>query len=342
MLLNTYFSTFISGLGDVVIPALVKKLSKFKVKLLLDGLIIYGTQSSDQEIKYTRFLNNSFFLLKLFDNLKECSFEKMAEWILREQSLNQLTLSPKSSTFRIVFSKENQIVPVNSRLQGKLENHFSKLFKLKINRANPDIEIWFLWRNEGYGVIGVRLTNKSNYEKVLHKGELRPELAHLLCLMSEPDKDDIFLDPFAGSGAIPVERATSFPYTKIIASDKDKQIFQKLQKRAGNLGLRIILGRYDALNLSSLTNESVTKIVTDPPWGFTKYKENIEEFYTKMLEEFIRVLKPDGLIVILIGQKELLEKLFAKFSNLKLLNKYNVLVSGKKAGIYKLVLQPFC
>ncbi|MEK7188781.1 MAG: RsmD family RNA methyltransferase, partial [Patescibacteria group bacterium] len=316
--MNTYFSTFITGLGDVVIPALEKRLSKFNLKLLLDGLVIYGTKSSDKEIKYTRFLNNSFFLLKLFDNLKECSFEKMAEWILREHSLNKPPLSPKSSTFRIVFSRENQIVSVNPRLQEKLENYFSKLFKLQIDRANPDVEIWFLWRNEGYGFIGVRLTHKPNYEKVLNKGELRPELAHLLCLISQPDKDDVFLDPFASFGAIPFERAISFPYTKIIASDRDKQIFQKLQKRAGDLGLRIILGRYDALNLSSLTNESVTKIVTDPPWGFYKEEKNTEEFYTKMLEEFVRVLKPDGLIVILTGQKELLEKLFEKFSNLKL------------------------
>ena len=48
----------------------------------------------------------------------------------------------------------------------------------------------------------MRLTKHKAYEKILHKGELRPELSHILCSISEPDADDIFLDPFCGSGTI--------------------------------------------------------------------------------------------------------------------------------------------
>lgn len=55
-----------------------------------------------------------------------------------------------------------------------------------------------------------------------------------------------------------------------------------------------------------------------------------------MLKEFIRVLKPGGLMVILIGQKELFEKVLTNFPDLQFVEKYNILVSGKKAAIYKI------
>lgn len=55
-----------------------------------------------------------------------------------------------------------------------------------------------------------------------------------------------------------------------------------------------------------------------------------------MLNEFSRTLKPEGLLVILTARKETLEKAMNQNKIFNLQAKYDVLVSGKKAAIYKI------
>lgn len=300
--MNIYFSTFISGFGEIILEELQKQLSNFKQELLLDGLIVYSTNSDIEKIKGLKFLNNSFLQVK------------------PEEKIN-LNLG---KSFRVVFSKENELVSVNKERLAKIENKIAKLNNLIVDRANPDFEFWFLERSEGNKFTGARITKHPDYKTVLAKGQLRPELADLLCLISEPDKNDIVLDPFAGSGAIKMARK-NYPHKEIVSGDinPNNQNIKKL----------------DALNLKDLGNQSIRKIVTDPPWGISIGKDlDLNDFYGKMLEEFFRVLKLNGLLVILVGQKELFEKVLEKFSDkFILLKKLNILVSGKKAEVYKII-----
>jgi 23S rRNA G2445 N2-methylase RlmL len=240
-------------------------------------------------------------------------------------------------TFRVIASDENETVSINRSLLIKAEDAISRKLKLKINRSLPDLELWFLKRSEGYGFIGIRITRTPNYEKTLQKGELRPELANLMCIMGDLEQSDAVIDPFAGYGSIPIECAKSFKVKNIIAGEKDKEIFKLLEKKVKESGLKIVLGRWNALKLTSLTNNSVDKIITDPPWGlFEENGVDIEVFYEKMLDEFSRILKPASLLVLLTAQKEVLEKVINRNKTFNLLDKYDVLISGKKAAIYKI------
>ena len=223
--MNTYFSTFGSGLGEIIKSALAKQVSDVDLELLLDGLVVYKTKKSPSEIKNIRFFNNAFVLLKLFEGLRDKSIEAMIKQVLDNPELVKKAsknIPRKTSTFRIVASKENQLISVDNNLLKNLEKLFSNITNLRVDRTNPDIEIWFLARSEDYGFFGIRITRKPNYEKVLEKGELKPELANILCLISDPKPNDVFLDPFAGYGAIPIERAKSFAYKQIISSEKVK------------------------------------------------------------------------------------------------------------------------
>lgn len=333
--MNAYFSSFISGFGEVIGMSLRSAVKELEIISLVDGFVVYKTTTTVQELQKLRFFNNSFIMIEEFEN---CSLEDTASKVLNGKTLKEnikSELKKIGKTFRIIFSDENKIVSIDKNKAHSLEQLFSK--GLKIDRANPQVELWFLKRSEGNCFIGVRITRPDDSEKHLVKGELRPEMAHLLCFLSEPANDDIFLDPFAGSGAIVSERARYFPYNKIFAGEKDKQIFKRLQERILEEKLKVILGRWDATNLSSLTDNSIDKIVTDPPWGFFKRgSDDLEEFYKKMLEEFSRVMVSDGIAVILSGQKEILEKNLKKLSVFVLEKKLDVLVSGKKAGVYKL------
>lgn len=335
--MNQYFSTFASGVGEVVKTALKSQVPDVQISLLLDGLVVYDTNLESNKIKEIRFFNNSFVLLSFIQaSLKALMQQTSADPDIAAKIKKHILT--KNCSFRVVTSQENQLVSVDKDLLKNLEELFGRTAKLKVNRANPDYEIWFLARSEGYGLAGLRITKTPNYEKTLQKGELRPELANLMCLMAEPKTSDIVLDPFAGYGAIPLECAKSFSVGKVIAGEKDQSVFQILQERIKKTGLKVLAGRWDALSLNSLASGSVDKIVTDPPWGFYGDTNiDLEKFYKNMLEEFIRVLKPGGLMVVLMGQKELFEKILEKFPELKLVEKYNILVSGKKAAVYKII-----
>jgi 16S rRNA G966 N2-methylase RsmD len=343
---TSYFSTFISGLQEVIKSALEDQLSDVEIGLLFDGLIIFQSDQPIQKIKSLRFLNNNFLLLHLFHpkrkNVAGNPIDNMMNAILKKPAL--IPGVPRwaikeARSFRIIASIENQTISVENDLLSKIERFFAYRLKLKTNRSRPDIEVWFIERSEGYGFIGIRIKHTQNVEKVLQKGELRTELANMLCYISEPDKEDVFLDPFAGSGSIPIERATAFPYKQVIASEADIKTFERLKKRVSESKLNIILGQWDALNLKSIPNNSIKKIVTDPPWGvFSQPDIDLKVFYLNMLNEFIRILQKDGLITLVMGQKELFEIALNKVPALTLKEKYNILVSGKKAAIYKMGL----
>jgi hypothetical protein len=340
----SYFSTFISGFQEVVKTALEKQLGDVSIKIILDGLVAYSSDRSLQTIKGLRFINNTFLLAHVFQLSKieigDRPIEAMMLAVLHDPELFPGVprwAKKGAANFRIMAARENQTESVDGDLLRKSEKFFSYRLGLKINRSQPDLEVWFLTRSEGYGLLGVRLTRTQNSEKNLRKGELRPELTNLLCLVSEPSKEDVFLDPFAGSGSIPLERAKAFPFKKIIACEKDKDVFKKLQNRVQQAGLKITLGRWDALDLSSIASGSVTKIVTDPPWGiYSQSTSDLGAFYFRMLAEFIRIVPVGGLICILMGQKGLFETTLSQFPELRILARYDILVSGKKAAVFKL------
>lgn len=334
-----YFSTFITGFQEVIRNALQKQLRDVEIKLLLDGLVVYKTNAPYQNIRGIRFFNNNYYMLRYFDRLKNKSIEYMMQAMVNNKKpLPNVSkeIIGRAGSFRIVASMENQTVSANRNLLAQTEKFLSHQWRLKVNRSLPDIEVWFLLRSEGNAFVGVRRREGKNDKKNFAKGELRPEMANLLCCISEPDKEDIVLDPFAGSGAIPMERAIAFPYQKIIASDRNPELFKKLSVRFRKKSNKIILGNWDALHLNQLEDQSVDKIVTDPPWGLYSHQDiDLQAFYEDMLVEFNRILKAEGTLVILTAQKILFERAIDTIPKLSLVKKFDVLVSGKKAGIYK-------
>lgn len=339
--MKTYYSTFITGFNEVIKQALVSYIKDVKIDLLSDGLIIYKTNASLEAIKQLRFFNNSFLLLKFFPKIGHNPINEMLKQAIGDKRLtpNIHDLLPsKTTAFRIMATIENQFVAIDRNLQEKLESIISQNKTLILNRSKPDVEFLFVARREGYGLFGLRLTRHTSYEKILEKGEIYPELACILCLISEPRADDVFLDPFFGSGTIPITRVVHFPYRSIYAGDNNKQCVDGVKAKVKKIKKPIAVNLLDAIHLTNFDNHSVNKIVTDPPWGLYLGKElSLEKFYEEMLTEFNRVLKRDGLLVVLVGKKELFETVLSKFSKtLMLVKRFDTLVSGQKAGVYKI------
>jgi tRNA G10 N-methylase Trm11 len=334
-----YVSSFVSGLQEPVKDLILKSIRGTKIIQLFDGLVVYESSVDINRVRQLGFFNNSFVLLKEFD--KKMSFEEMIK-LAGDSSgefleLLKKSLGKKDNYFRIVCSDENEFVSVDKRQLSVLEKIISQGASIRVDIYSPDIEFWFLRRSEGKSFFLLRLTkNVSN--KSLHKGELRPELSFIMNSLSEPNSQDVFLDCFCGYGSVPYSRAKNFPFKAVICSDIDSKCVEFTQNKLKDIksGGKIVVKKADFFEHAENEN-SVDKIVTDPPWGeFTKI-EDIEEFYFRVLGEFYRVLRKKGIVVFVSSRKDEVENTIKRFGNFKLDKKYDILVNGKKAGIYRLL-----
>lgn len=66
--MKTYFSTFITGAQEIIKEFLEKR--GCKVKLLLDGLVVFESNRPANEIRRFLIFNNTFILLRSFSNFK--------------------------------------------------------------------------------------------------------------------------------------------------------------------------------------------------------------------------------------------------------------------------------
>jgi 16S rRNA G966 N2-methylase RsmD len=344
MTIRTYASTFISGLQDVVPAMLTHAVPDVGIRRALDGLVIYRTDAGPGALTDLRFTNNTFEVLRTFERLGRNPMHEMASRVARDKGLRRavhhsLTSSEAGGSFRLIASDENRFVAMDERLRQAIEGQISGVKGLRVHRAKPDIEFWLLHRREGTGFFMKRMTSQTAYEDVLAKGELRPELAYTLCFLSEPHAGDIFLDPFSGSGAIPFERDRAFPYNMIFAADKDPAHVRALRQALKSIRTRdtLIAKRQDALDMVGFEDGFIHKIVTDPPWGyFADVGMAMQDFYDRMVREFVRVVKTGGLIVVLTARKDEMARAVAQQrSALALVETHDILVSGKKAAIYK-------
>ncbi|HEX3553560.1 MAG TPA: methyltransferase [Thermoanaerobaculia bacterium] len=338
--MTTYLSTFIAGLGVPVRRVLEERLPGVRIALELDGLIVYEAGGATPAIRNLPFFNNSFIILKTFPGLKpergQEVLDEMLAATLRDADLPRRIPARLQGTFRLVTSWSNVLTAVDRDLLERVEARIAasgRPGRLRPHRGRPDHELWLSYRSEGHGFLLLRLTRHTAYEKVLEKGELRPELAWMLCWLSEPREGELMLDPFCGSGAIPLMRATQFPRGLVLASDLDAAQVEKLKARVkqGDLRRRIVVRQEDARHLSRYEDGSIHKIVTDPPWGlFQELAEGPEAFYQEVLGELGRVLIAGGLLVILMARGARLP------GALEVVESWPILVSGKKAVVYKL------
>lgn len=341
--MNIYASTFISGLQEPVSHALLQHIPDAHIISLYDGLVLYGSGMDVQKIAGLHFFNNSFIVLKRFENLPHSPFEYMLRKVAGMsdaiKKLDKKILSGKR-TFRIVASNQNKLVAVNNGLLRKIESLVSNASGLTVDRLSPDTEFWLLYRSEKTGYFMLRITRHTLCGKPLKKGELRPELSYMLNFISEPHTEDTFIDPFSGFGSIAAARSLLKPASITFACDIDEEKVGALKRRFGKYkkGMPVFVKRMDALDMRQFKDGFFDKIVTDPPWGlYNHVGMDIEVFYSRMMEEFHRVLKPGGIAVILTAGKTELEGALPKFKGrLVLCSKYDILVSGKKAAVYKL------
>jgi tRNA G10 N-methylase Trm11 len=339
-----YYAAFIPGLQVIIADVIRERLSDVIIHKLLDGAVIFETETSYDKLNFFFFINIFAVISIMEQKEKTNAVENHIKDVLGGNFSDSKIIADNSKnirTFRIVISHENKPAAIDEKLRLEAEKFISRLSALKVNRTLPDTEFWFLYRREdsqskNFSVFMKRLTLRPSREKILHKGELPPPLSWTMCRLARLSHSDTVLDPFCGYGAIPQEALKHFHIKKFIACDNDKQaaFFSAERFKKQKTG-EFTLFQADFSTLPSLiADKSIDAIITDPPWGqYRKIKD--DDFYVKMFDLFGKLLKDGGRAVVLFANDDTLQK--ALPDCFKQENSIPILLSGRKAVIYQFV-----
>jgi tRNA (guanine6-N2)-methyltransferase len=324
-----YYSTFPTGFEPAIEEFITRDMPGTQLLRIMEGAAEYkrrGVLTSSP-----KWFNNTFLCLTTFPRAPKEPLQDMVRLAV-QRGIDSDAISSHmpegASTFRAMFMLEGQLAHAGLKTMAKAEEFLARASGLKPGPAKPDVEFWFLYRREGIGFLLMRLTYHKDYAKELNPGELRPDISHLLCRLSNPRHDDVFLDPFAGYGGIVKARLDS-PAVSITAGD----IALHPSLRAALRGAaNVVVLKMDALSMTAIPSGSVDAIVCDPPWGEHTPLADPTAFYGKFASEAHRVLKKDGRLIVLTALKKEAEA--ALRLNFSIDGRLDVLVSGSKAAVY--------
>lgn len=357
-----------TGIEDIAALE-IKELTKSKTQIKESCIIFEPKKIEDlcllcykaQSIEKILFLFNNFNFTNdsFFNDLK-----KQIEKIDFDKWLN------KKITFR-VSSKKIETELSNEEICSKtgefIINHIQKTkkYKQKVDLNNPDLIFFvYIFKNNCY--LGVDMSgfdlHKRQYRIFQHPNALRATIAYSLIRIAQLKEKETILDPFTGSGTIPMEAALYFSNFPVNYYNKDKFIFLKTLKLNKNFfksidkkikhsktkiyGYDAILGYITSakknakiagidkeLKLSrceiswldtKFKKNSVDKIITYPPQPSKHIDQKItEKIYNEFFYQAEFILKKQGKIVLITKSSDLLKKYAEKYK-FKLENKREI------------------
>ena len=345
--INIYLATFIGGLDRFVLDELEIKLDDAKVLSHGKDYVAFSYSGGVKSLLRLRSVEEVYFCLGHLKGVDRSRSQlHRIEASARKADLNGAIAIARSLGWRwrgrlrlgvwARMSGRHNFRRVDSRaaLERGLRSRPDQLFRL--GKDNPHARIGVDTREEETYLLW-KLTDESfrqHEEKKFHlPASLRPTVAYAMVQESEPQPDDVFLDPMCGAGTILLERANledrgSRRYRYILGGDLE---WGALRAAAANIGPRHKprrLLRWNALELP-LDDGSIDKIVCNLPFG-KQLPTSYPTFYRDFLGEASRVLNPKGDLVLLVADIELIER-YARETGWRTLNVTPIALLGQRS-----------
>lgn len=186
-------------------------------------------------------------------------------------------------------------------------------------------------------ICGIRLTDETmrhrGYQVEHLPASLRPSVAAGLAWLTDPQAEDVFLDPMCGAGTLLIERDLLARHRLLLGGDLNPQA---LAVSAANIGPRHKprqLFHWDATRLP-LADGSIHKIACNLPFGVQLgTPQEAAALYAAFVRELERVLAPRGRAALLSAQGRALPELIRQSAVLQSVKTYAVNVLGRDATI---------
>jgi len=260
---------------------------------------------------------------KIIDYIKENKIDKKLNFAINSYGCDW----PQRASLEI--KKQLRQEGINSRVVESKEKILSSVVTKKQVLDKGGIEINCI-KSKNKIFLGQTLTCQPFEELSMRdwqrpgkdefSGMLPPKVAQIMLNLSQADKNQIILDPFAGSGTIIMEAAL-MGYKNLIGSDISKQAIADSEKNLSWLVEKGVIGKRDiksidffisdVKNLSDrIKDGSIDAIVTEPYLGpaqrkgaafseIKKIKQELEQLYFNAFRVFNKILKTNGRVVII-------------------------------------------
>lgn len=328
-----YLIQFPAGTGDLVLDAISPYADNVGVHYRDDSAMIFDSTSSEGRVAEIPFAKNCFVVVA---GTPRGSIDKGVNQLSRMAGSAKFPpSSSRNPRFRTMIQIDGELSSVDQRTKTALERAISAKTGQRVDPRGMCQEYWVIGRLDlNELLLCVRLPKQKRASKA--KGALSYELSSMLVAASRPAAQDVFLDPFAGSGSFVLARLDS-PAKQIWYSDLDLRKFEREFPHELSADKRVGLLDDDALSLASVPDGRVDVVVTDPPWG---EHEDVgmpyEEFARAMVKSFDRVLrKPTGRFVVLTSRRtaSAVEKEFVD-GGFSINSTHEILVNGHPATVF--------
>ena len=247
---------------------------------------------------------------------------------------------PRRVGFRVIARMASKDPPYRRLdLQRSVEKAISKHGHANwvAVRQGETVEIWANVIGREL-ICGLRLSDASmrhrEYQVSHLPASLRPSVAAAMVLLSEPERDELFMDAMCGAGTIVIERALAERHALLIGGDIETRA---LEAAAANIGPKHKprqLLRWDARRLP-LARASVDKVATNLPFGKQMGSpKRLRSLYAGFVRELDRVLTSDGRAVLLSSETRLLVQCVDQVSGLVVAHRRRVDLLGQAATIH--------
>jgi 16S rRNA G966 N2-methylase RsmD len=327
-----YLIQFPAGTGDLILDAISPYVGNFKVHYRDDSAMIFDSPVTEGKVASIPFAKNSFVVIA---STPRGGIDKGVGQLGRfAASAKFPSSSLRNSQFRTMIHIDGGLSAVDKRVKTGLDRAISVRTGQRIEPRGMCQEYWVIGRTDlSELLLCARLPKQRRAPKV--KGALSYELSLMLVAASRPSAGDIFLDPFAGSGALVLARAES-DARQIWYSDINLREFERDIPHELHADKRVDFLDDDALTLGSVPDGQIDVIVTDPPWGeYDDVGMPYVEFARAMAASFSWVLrKAKGRFVVLTSRKTaaIVEREFAK-SGFSINSTHEILVNGHPATV---------
>ncbi len=324
-----YYVQFPAGTGELVAESIASYVDSPDVVYADDSSMIFESDTRRSVVEQIPFVKNSFTVIadvprrRIDDGVMELT-----------DTIRSGGLDAYADTFRVMFHVDGELVPVNPRVKSALEAEITYASGQRMVGRGTGEEYWVVGRTDFDRFMLCRRHIRAK-RATKAAGAISHELSSLLVAASHPDRGDVFLDPFAGSGSFTNARL-SFPAKRIVYSDTDLKQLGNDFPQAVRESRDIEFLADDALALPSIKDHEVDVIVTDPPWG--EYEElpmELPEFLDATARSFDRVLDlKRGRFVLLIARMAADTAVKALTgNNLTIASVHEVLVNGHPATV---------
>ncbi len=222
--------------------------------------------------------------------------------------------------------------------QGLVEKIDWQFVKNEPGMATPDFDLRILMEGE-HVLVGIRLgenpLHRRGWKQHNMHGSLKPPVAWAMAKAAGIETTDHMLDPMCGVGTTLIAAAMAFSPASIAGVDRNPEALSCAKKNAALAKVTINFQEGNTLEKQIFPAQSFDKILCNLPWGKQiKIKGTIEAMYQDALQEFFRLLNPDGNIVVLTDQIEALENAVRKIKHGNITHRYPLRLFGSGPVIF--------